>query len=417
MLSYALAIVVAISSLVLFSTAFLMSKIHRRDDFLWSAVGLFYALVLWYCARNITGAVLLGQAAATALLVSYSWQTIKLRRMIADPAQAATANNSILGGINGFWKRKKPQKQPAEVAPAPATKLEMPTVTEEIAIPKTPIETPIETPEVTPVETSKATPATPTIDTSDTTNLVAEAVSPPVNLPSDIKVTAPQEKAEDKTSETKPTTPIIDTSDTTNPVAEALPPSVNFPSDTKVTAPQAEAEDKTSETNPNINLPRVREPAIEAKIDANVSKPLVDIEIIDKATSDSEDIKRDLVSQQPISTPQSLPNKLPKAVDTNEVKPSPPQTETDKEVPETIDNEPTAAVPITESEVEAKPASPFDSLETVEVAEVLEAESDREFNRRGDRSDEIEVTTTDVDTAENKTKDRNQQGESDLNDV
>ena len=411
MLSYALAIVVAISSLVLFSTAFLMSKIHRRDDFLWSAVGLFYALVLWYCARNITGAVLLGQAAATALLVSYNWQTIKLRRMIADPAQAAAANNfSVLNSINGLLKRKKPQKQPAEVAPAPVAKLEMPTVTEEIAIPKTPTEAP----EVTPVETSDVTPTTPTIDTSDKTDRVAEGASP-LDVPGNTKVIPPQ--AEDKTPEIKPTAPTIDTSDKTDRVAEAVSPQVNLPSDTKVTAPQAKAEDKTAQTNPNTNLPRVREPAIEAKIDANVSKPLVDIEIIDKATSDSEDIKSDRVSQQPISTPQSLPNKLPKAVDTDEVKPSLPETEIDKEFSETIDNEPIAPLPSEESKVEAKPASPFDSLETVEVAEVLEAESDREFNRRGDRSDEIEVTTTDVDIAENTKKDRNQQGESDLNDV
>lgn len=99
MLSYALAIAVAISSLVLFLTAFLMSGIHRKDDFLWGAVGLFYALVLWYCARNITGAVLLGQAAATVLLVSYSWQTIKLRqamqRVIASPKGLAGASQSV----------------------------------------------------------------------------------------------------------------------------------------------------------------------------------------------------------------------------------------------------------------------------------------------------------------------------------
>ncbi|MEM7761539.1 MAG: Ycf66 family protein, partial [Cyanobacteria bacterium P01_A01_bin.40] len=54
MLSYALAIAIAISSLGLFLTAFLMSDLHRQDDFLWSGVGLFYALVLWYCAQNIT---------------------------------------------------------------------------------------------------------------------------------------------------------------------------------------------------------------------------------------------------------------------------------------------------------------------------------------------------------------------------
>ncbi|NJO97837.1 MAG: hypothetical protein HC764_19100 [Pleurocapsa sp. CRU_1_2] len=137
MLSYALAIAVAISSLVLFSTAFLMSKIHRQDDFLWSTVGLFYALVLWYCARNITGAVLLGQAAATVLIVSSSWQTIKLRRVIANPAQVAETNNfSVLQSINGLLKRKKPQVQPST---PPEAKAPTPKVTEQnIVMPETP---------------------------------------------------------------------------------------------------------------------------------------------------------------------------------------------------------------------------------------------------------------------------------------
>ena len=376
MLSYALAIVVAISSLVLFSTAFLMSKIHRRDDFLWSAVGLFYALVLWYCARNITGAVLLGQAAATALLVSYSWQTIKLRRIVVDPTQAAAANNSVLGSINGFWKRKKPRKPQTEVAPTPVEKPAMPTVTEEIAIPET------------PVETSEVTTATPAKEISDKTSQVANAVNPP---------------------------------------------QANIPSNTSknTTVPQADTPDKTPEANSTTDLPRVSEPAIEAKIDAAAPKPLVDIEIIDKATTDSDD----RVSQQPIAPTQPLPNKLPEVASTESM----PEDKTasvaeinadseSKKLPETTENEPTAALPVKEvkpelaannSEAKApKPASPLDSLETVEVAEVLEAQSDREFNnRRGDRSDEIEVTATDVDVAENQTKDRNQQGESDLNDV
>ena len=369
MLSYALAIVVAISSLVLFSTAFLMSKIHRRDDFLWSAVGLFYALVLWYCARNITGAVLLGQAAATALLVSYSWQTIKLRRIIADPTQAAAANNSVLGRINGFWKRKKPQKPQTEVAPAPVAKPEMPTVTEEIAIPET------------PVETSEVTTTAPAKEISDTTPQVADAAnSPPANIPS------------------------------------------NTPQNT--TVPQVDTSDKTPEANSTTDLPRVSEPAIEAKIDAAAPKPLVDIEIIDKAT-DSKNNSSDRVSQQSIPPTPPLPNKLPEVASTELM----PEDKTasvaenlnansqSKKLPEITKNEPTAA---DNSEAKApKPASPLDSLETVEVAEVLEAQSDREFNnRRGDRSNEIEVTATDVDViAENPKEDRNQQGESDLNDV
>ena len=146
MLSYALAIAVAISSLILFSTAFFMSKIHRKDDFLWSAVGLFYALILWFCARNITGTVLLGQAAATVLIISYCWQTIKLRRTIANPDLAVETNNfSVVRSINSLLKRRKSKLEPPTV---PVAKAPAPKVTEqEIAIPETPASTPAPTSE------------------------------------------------------------------------------------------------------------------------------------------------------------------------------------------------------------------------------------------------------------------------------
>ena len=151
MLSYALAIAVATSSLVLFLTAFLMSDIHRKDDFLWSGVGLIYALVLWYCARNITGAVLLGQAAATALLVSYSWQTLKLRKAIANPDKAAEIDNfSVLQKINGLLKRNKPQVQPA--TPSVETPVTPKVTEQEIAIPDTSAEDIPQTPAPSPVE-------------------------------------------------------------------------------------------------------------------------------------------------------------------------------------------------------------------------------------------------------------------------
>jgi len=156
MLSYALAIVVAISSLILFSTAFLMSKIHRKDDFLWSAVGLFYASILWFCARNITGTVLLGQAAATVLITSYCWQTIKLRQAmlqstvreaIANPAQdraTETKNFSVVRSFNNLFKRTKNKLEPS---PEPIVKPPAPKVTEQdIAIPKTPAATPPQAP-------------------------------------------------------------------------------------------------------------------------------------------------------------------------------------------------------------------------------------------------------------------------------
>ena len=139
MLSYALAIAVALSSFVLFLTAFFMSDIHRKDDFLWSAMGLFYALVLWFCARNITGAVLLGQASAAVLLISFTWQTLKLRKAVANPEKAIAINNfSVLQAINGFLSRGKKNKPQVTATTTPSVKEAPDVVTEsEIAIPQT----------------------------------------------------------------------------------------------------------------------------------------------------------------------------------------------------------------------------------------------------------------------------------------
>ncbi|MEM9004877.1 MAG: Ycf66 family protein [Cyanobacteria bacterium P01_F01_bin.86] len=80
MLAYVLAIVIAIGSFSFYMAAFFVPEIHRRQDFVWSGVGLFYAVVLWFCAGRITGAVLLGQIASVALLGWLGWQTLGLRR-------------------------------------------------------------------------------------------------------------------------------------------------------------------------------------------------------------------------------------------------------------------------------------------------------------------------------------------------
>ena len=105
MLAHVLAIAVGLSSLVLFLTAFSMSDIHQRDDFLWSGVGLFYALVLWFCASRITGSLLLGQVAAVALVISFNWQTLKLRKAIANPDRGVDADAfSLTELISGFFK-------------------------------------------------------------------------------------------------------------------------------------------------------------------------------------------------------------------------------------------------------------------------------------------------------------------------
>ncbi|MDX2244293.1 MAG: Ycf66 family protein [Leptolyngbyaceae cyanobacterium bins.302] len=83
MLAYILALLVGLGSFGLYMAAFFFPEVHRKNDFIWSGVGLFYALVLWVCAGRITGGVLLGQIAGVTLLGWLGWQTFLLRRQVA----------------------------------------------------------------------------------------------------------------------------------------------------------------------------------------------------------------------------------------------------------------------------------------------------------------------------------------------
>jgi Ycf66 protein N-terminus len=125
MLPYALAIAVGLSSSILFLTAFFFKDIHRQDDFFWSGVGLFYALVLWFCSTSITGAILLGQLAVVALLSAYFWQLLKLRKAIANPETKESLDSfSVVGFFQNLIKRSPAVKTP-EVKPEakPETKI------------------------------------------------------------------------------------------------------------------------------------------------------------------------------------------------------------------------------------------------------------------------------------------------------
>lgn len=87
MLAYILALAVGLGSLGIYLTAFFFPEIHRKNDFIWSGLGLFYALVLWVSAGRITGSVLLGQAAGVALLGWSVTQTLSLRRQLTPRQQ------------------------------------------------------------------------------------------------------------------------------------------------------------------------------------------------------------------------------------------------------------------------------------------------------------------------------------------
>jgi hypothetical protein len=103
MLAYILALAVGFGSVAIYMAAFFFPEVHRKSDFPWSGVGLFYALILWVCAGRITGAVLLGQIASVALLGWFGWQTLILRRELTPVArQTPIPDLDIAGKSTGF---------------------------------------------------------------------------------------------------------------------------------------------------------------------------------------------------------------------------------------------------------------------------------------------------------------------------
>ena len=128
MLAYFLATIMAIISLVLFLNAFISPKTHRQDDFLWSALGLFYALILWICANRFTGAILLGQVAGVAITISFIWENRQLRKVVT----AESDSNELLEGFSILnfvgqslakisSKKKTPQAESPESVVSPET--------------------------------------------------------------------------------------------------------------------------------------------------------------------------------------------------------------------------------------------------------------------------------------------------------
>ena len=130
MLAYILALAVGLGSFSIYMAAFFFPEVHRKSDFTWSGVGLFYALILWACAGRITGALLLGQMAGVAMLGWFAWETLTLRRQVTPVAEQTpipqSANLAAAGvpfaGL--FAKKKEPAaaKKPKFVrSPKPKT--------------------------------------------------------------------------------------------------------------------------------------------------------------------------------------------------------------------------------------------------------------------------------------------------------
>jgi hypothetical protein len=82
MLAYILAVFIGTGSVGLYIAAFFFPELHRKQDFIWSGVGCFYALTLWIYAHEVTGGILVGQIASVALIGWFAWQILKLRRQL-----------------------------------------------------------------------------------------------------------------------------------------------------------------------------------------------------------------------------------------------------------------------------------------------------------------------------------------------
>jgi hypothetical protein len=79
-LARSLGMLVALGSFGLYMAAFFFPEVHRKHDFFWSGLGLFYASVLWFCAGQLSPTEAIGQIASVALLSWLGWQTLTLRR-------------------------------------------------------------------------------------------------------------------------------------------------------------------------------------------------------------------------------------------------------------------------------------------------------------------------------------------------
>lgn len=216
MLAYILAIAVGLASFGLYMAAFFFPEVHRKSDFVWSGVGLFYGLILWACAGRITGAVLLGQVAGVSLLVWFGWEALTLRRTATPVTEKTPIPAKLKQRVNGLIGVQSPvifsqpvqdivttpepvpqsksvvaqtsvetqeQPEPEVISPSPdiAEEPSIPSITQEQSLPEVE-KTPSVTPSTSdlPVETPKVKAekpiVTPQVKTAKTTSKTHKSI-------------------------------------------------------------------------------------------------------------------------------------------------------------------------------------------------------------------------------------------------
>jgi Ycf66 protein N-terminus len=185
MLAYILAVLVGTSSVGLYLWAFLFPEIHRKQDFIWSGVGLFYALFLWLYARQVTGGILVGQTTSVVLLGWFGWETFKLRRQLVPIERSSNTEPNASNRQQPIDSRRT---TPEAVKPTPPTAVTLSKPQSPAATPdrsaksgQTPVASGI------PLARVKVPPATP-----DRSTPIASKVTPPEPLPTPVNPSFPQ---------------------------------------------------------------------------------------------------------------------------------------------------------------------------------------------------------------------------------
>ena len=103
MVAHVLAVLLGLSSVMFYVAAFFYPEVHRRSDIFLSGAGMLYAVLLWFCAGQMTLVVALSQMIAIALLMCLGWQTLSIRREKTPVYQQTPV--SLTPEVVGDWAK------------------------------------------------------------------------------------------------------------------------------------------------------------------------------------------------------------------------------------------------------------------------------------------------------------------------
>lgn len=336
MLAHILAIAVGLGSFAVYMAAFFFPEVHRKNDFFWSGVGFFYALILWLCAGRITGAVLLGQVASVALLSWFGWQTLYLRRAVTPASQQTPVPPQLHKQLNGLLAIK------AEDKPA------MPTVYPSSVAVQTPPE-PVETEPKTAPLSSETPEVLEDVPPSVEPEKVEEVETQPISQPEIAAETPPLEPPEPA--------PISETEiEFEDEILEEKTETTSQPSISTQTPPQPQRSSRLLQTITGfLNRGKKQPPSAvsptEKLTETQAEEPKVEPEHQETPTPETVVEPEEITSQAEPSDPLEPDTVIetPSPVEVQEititVEPETPPTTPDEEVkstseePETVDSE------------------------------------------------------------------------------